>query len=76
MLHKAGIEPAFLHELLVVAGLCDVPVFQDENFVGTTNRREPMGHNDRLATLKECIQGLFHPRFRFGIDVGRRLVQN
>ena len=60
----------------MVASLDDLAIFQHENLVGAHNRREPVGNNERRATLTERLQSVLNHGFTFAIQTRCRFVEN
>src|SRR3984957_14691142 len=72
---EQGIAAALAQELVVAAGFDNKTVLDDENVVGVHDRRQPVGDDDRGASLAEFGERLLHVAFGFGIERGGRLIE-
>src|ERR1700722_6324892 len=72
---EQGIAAALAQELVVAAGFDNKTVLDDENVVGVHDRRQPVGDDDRGASLAEFGERLLHVAFGFGIERGGGLIE-
>ena len=52
------------------------PSADDEELIGTSDRREPVGDDDRGAPLERLLQRPLDRHLRLGVEVGSGLVQD
>ena len=70
------VQPVLGHQLLVRPLFHDPPVLQHDNLVGVANSRQTMGDDDGRPTDHQPLQCLLDQELGFGVDRGRRLVQD
>lgn len=64
-----------IEELLVWALLDDPPLLQDDDSIGLSDRRKPMGYYETRAPLQQHIECALNEAFRFGIECRGSLVE-
>jgi len=75
---KLGVAAVAGQQLVVRAGLHQLPVFQDEDRVRILNCAQAVGNNDRsepTAPRKEAVERVLNDRLRLAVEVGRGLVE-
>src|SRR5207253_10328517 len=69
--------PAALREqLLVRAALDDLAVLEHENLVRALNRRQPVGDDERRASLSQRLQAVLDHRLALAVEARRRFVED
>src|ERR1700674_319938 len=63
-------------EFLMRAALHNLTVFDDQNLIGSADRRKPMRHHKPSAALHEIRKSVLDHGLRFGIEAGRGLVED
>src|SRR6202041_476409 len=63
-------------KLGVGAALNDLPLFHDQNLVGSPNGREPMGDDEGGASVHEIRKALLDHLFGFRVEAGSGFVEN
>src|SRR5579875_92546 len=73
---EVGVVTAKLHKRLVVALLDDAAPVEDDDAVGVTNGREPVGDEDGRAIFKYKVKPLLNLCLGERIDAGGGLVED
>ena len=72
---KRGITPAPAQEVVVPPRLDGTAVLHDENAIGVRHRMKSVGNRKCRSSLAKSFHCFANLKFRFGIERGRRLVQ-
>jgi len=70
------VPAAAIDEFLVGAPLDDLAVFEDDDLIGTDDRREAVGDDERGSVLGERVERRLDALFGVGVDVAGRLVED
>jgi hypothetical protein len=70
-----GIVAAGSDEGIMVAGLDDLPVFQNDKEIRVTDSRKPVGHNDHRSLSVHLADRLLNRRLGSSIQITRGLVK-
>ncbi len=70
------VAAAELEQRLMRAALDDAAAFDHQDLIGAADGREPVGDDERRAALHQVREALLDQRFGFGVEAGRRLVEN
>ena len=54
----------------------DLAFVHDDDLVGALHRREPVGDDQRGASLDHAVEGVAHAELGFGIDARSGFVEN
>src|SRR5580658_8753393 len=54
---QSRIDPGACDQLFVRSGLHDVPLVEDDDPIGSSNRRESVGHDQRRSATNDLFQG-------------------
>src|SRR5207237_8223575 len=63
-------------QLLVRAALDDLAVLEHENLVRALNRRQPVGDDERRASLSQRLQAVLDHRLALAVEARRRFVED
>jgi hypothetical protein len=65
---KIVVEPLVFYQLRVGSFFDQRPFVQDQNSVGSLNRRESVGDDEGRAPYHEALEGLLDETLRIGIE--------
>src|SRR5690349_7755630 len=73
---KFRIRAASREQFLVPAGFDNATAFEDDDGIGTANRREAVRNDERRPVQHQGRQGVLNQHFGLGIERRRCLVEN
>src|SRR5437899_9431187 len=73
---QPGVSAAASNQFRVRSAFPDLSAFQDENFVRSANRGEPMRDHESGSPNHQVSERLLHEHLGFGIQLRGGLVEN
>src|SRR4029079_18752972 len=75
-LEQPEVDAALREQLLMCAGLAQLPLVQDEDLVHVLDGRQAMRDRNRRAAGHQRVQGVANQELGLGIDARRRFVED
>ena len=73
---EAAVNALLRHKFVVVAGLNDAPLVDNQDLIGVTNGIEPVGNDQQGLAPAQLGDGLLDVALIVGVHAGSGLIQN
>src|SRR5699024_920435 len=73
---EAAVNALLRHKFVVVAGLDDAPLVDNQDLIGVTNGIEPVGNDQQGLAPAQLGDGLLDVALVVGVHAGSGLIQN
>ena len=73
---EAAVNALLRHKFVMVAGLDDAPLVDDQDLIGVANGIEPVGNDQQGLTPAQLGDGLLDVALVVGVHAGSGLIQN